>query len=258
MTDTTGDAQPASARIASAEGLRSLDWPRLLRLAGAADGLAVLVVAALLGDLEAAVTGLGFVVAMALLRLRNGGLGVLAIGLLSTNVLAWMALGAYSNLVSGDGLPGLVIPALLTTLSLVGVVAALGTWLSRRRTTTDGAGPLVTVALAGVLLATVLILGALRSSGAEATAQAGDLVLATANLRFTKPELSVVAGQVAVVVKNEDLFWHTFTIDELGVDLRVPVSAERRVTFNAAPGRYSYYCRVPGHDTIMRGTLRVN
>jgi uncharacterized cupredoxin-like copper-binding protein len=51
---------------------------------------------------------------------------------------------------------------------------------------------------------------------------------------------------------------HTFTIDELGVDLNVPMGAERSVTFNAPAGEYRFYCGIPGHETIgMYGILTV-
>jgi hypothetical protein len=33
-----------------------------------------------------------------------------------------------------------------------------------------------------------------------------------------------------------DLFWHTFTIDELDVDLEAPLGGTREATFTAPPG----------------------
>jgi plastocyanin len=63
---------------------------------------------------------------------------------------------------------------------------------------------------------------------------------------------------VTVAVRNRDLFWHTFTIDALGVDVAVPVGRLRSASFEARPGTYSYYCRIPGHETLgMRGTITV-
>lgn len=62
---------------------------------------------------------------------------------------------------------------------------------------------------------------------------------------------------VTLNLSNRDLWWHTFTIDELGVDLKVPMGAEREVTFSAPAGTYKYYCSIPGHDAIMHGTLSI-
>jgi uncharacterized cupredoxin-like copper-binding protein len=66
-----------------------------------------------------------------------------------------------------------------------------------------------------------------------------------------------VAGTVTSV-SNSDLFWHTFTVDALGVSVQAPVGGEREITFDAAPGVYAFYCAIPGHALIgMRGTLTV-
>jgi uncharacterized cupredoxin-like copper-binding protein len=57
---------------------------------------------------------------------------------------------------------------------------------------------------------------------------------------------------------NHDLFWHTFTSDELGVDLKVPMSASQQIQFTAGPGVYHFHCTIPGHDLLgMTGTLTV-
>ena len=62
---------------------------------------------------------------------------------------------------------------------------------------------------------------------------------------------------MTVAVRNRDLFWHTFTIDTLGVDITAPVGV-RSASFEAEPGTYEFYCRIPGHATLgMRGTLTV-
>jgi plastocyanin len=48
---------------------------------------------------------------------------------------------------------------------------------------------------------------------------------------------------------------HTFTIDELGVDLSIPPNSEQRVTFDAPAGSYEFECRP--HTPGMTGTLTV-
>jgi plastocyanin len=61
---------------------------------------------------------------------------------------------------------------------------------------------------------------------------------------------------VTVVLTNHDLFWHTFTINELHVNLEAPMGGTREVTFTAPPGSYRFYCRVPARAAAgMRGTL---
>jgi uncharacterized cupredoxin-like copper-binding protein len=46
-------------------------------------------------------------------------------------------------------------------------------------------------------------------------------------------------------------------VDELGVNLWVPVRGERRTAFTAPAGTYEFYCAVPGHEGFMRGSLVV-
>ena len=52
-------------------------------------------------------------------------------------------------------------------------------------------------------------------------------------------ELRGQTREVTAAFTNHDLFWHTFTIDGLGVDLKVPVGGHRRVTFTANAGTSS-------------------
>ena len=73
----------------------------------------------------------------------------------------------------------------------------------------------------------------------------GAIELETANVAFV-PDTLRAGGQVTVAVRNRDLFWHTFTIDRLGVDVRAPVGSLRTAGFEAEPGTYSYYCPSPG------------
>ena len=86
----------------------------------------------------------------------------------------------------------------------------------------------------------------------------GALEVQTTNVAFVPNTLRATGGKVTVAIRNRDLFWHTFTIDNLGVDVTAPVGRLRTVTFEARPGAYSYYCRIPAHAALgMRGRLTV-
>ena len=62
---------------------------------------------------------------------------------------------------------------------------------------------------------------------------------------------------VRLIVKNEDLFMHTFTIDDLDVDVTVGPNGEKAVRIPpAGAGNYEYKCTIPGHES-MTGTLTV-
>ncbi len=97
------------------------------------------------------------------------------------------------------------------------------------------------------------------SLGTEATAAPdADASLVAEDVSFSHTGLAARSGEVTVALANEDLFWHTFTIQELGVDLLVPVGAVRTVTFDAPAGTYEFICRIPGHpEAGMKGTLTI-
>jgi len=61
---------------------------------------------------------------------------------------------------------------------------------------------------------------------------------------------------VAVFVDNQDTTLHTFTVEEFGVDLEIPAGESARITFDAEPGTYEFFCRP--HQPDMSGTLEVS
>jgi len=77
---------------------------------------------------------------------------------------------------------------------------------------------------------------------------------------FDPDVITVDQGQdVTVVVENVTEEYHTFTIDELDVDVSIEPGAQEEVTFTAADeGSFEFYCDEPGHrDDGMYGYLEV-
>lgn len=89
----------------------------------------------------------------------------------------------------------------------------------------------------------------------DATEQQGDVAVVTKDIEFQDTSLTASAGEVSVFVDNQDATLHTFTIDELDVDLDIPASKSARITFQAEPGTYTFYC-VP-HEDDMEGTIEI-
>jgi plastocyanin len=159
--------------------------------------------------------------------------------------------------------PTLAVPAsagdfILNVASLiaaiVGIVAAIA--VLRRRDAAASSTPL-RVGLAGLailLLAFVVGIVALVTYK-DASPQAGDLELVTEDFEFSEDALQAPGGEVSVFVENKDSTLHTFTIDDLDVDLDVPAGSSARVSFDAEPGTYEFYC-VP-HEADMNGDLEV-
>lgn len=123
--------------------------------------------------------------------------------------------------------------------------------------TADMVVTLVVAAVLSDLEAAAVGVGVAAVITPTAEAAAADARVVSEGVAFDTSALQVEAGEVTVELTNRDLFWHTFTIDELGVDLAVPVNGDRQVTFDAPPGTYRFYCRIPGHETRMAGALTV-
>jgi plastocyanin len=112
------------------------------------------------------------------------------------------------------------------------------------------------VAVAG-LVVVLGVAGGIATAGYESdTPQSGDIVLVASNVEFEPTRLSAVAEDVGVFIENDDPVRHTFSIDELDVDLELPGGKSARIEFTAEPGTYEFYCAVPGHED-MKGELVV-
>jgi len=226
-----------------------LTWRRLLSATAAAAVIAILAIAAWRGDPEAAVIAAGFATGLALLRWRTGLAGKLLLAVLFADVLGWMVLGTITNIGAGEQLGAVLLPATLSGISVTGLIAAV---VSLRDGAASGA------AIAAAFGVTVVVAGAIAAVLAPATVTgAADLRVVSEKVAFDQTTLQAPAGQVTIELANRDLFWHTFTIDDLGVDLAVPVGGHRQVNFEADPGTYRFYCRIPGHEARMAGTLTV-
>ncbi len=169
---------------------------------------------------------------------------------------------AFIGLSAPFTIPTLVVPAsagdFILNLggflaALVGIVAAIAV-IRGLLDTAPAARSLATAA------AVVFVLGSAFSIYATATydsasAQEGDVELVAKDVEFEDTSLEAEAGEVAVFVDNEDQTLHTFTIEELGVNLDIPATKSARVTFDAEPGEYEFFCEP--HKEDMKGTLTV-
>ena len=258
ITDSTATATATHAAPSSRA------QARLRRLQGSA-GLAAVVLGvagAIHRDGEsvalAAVLGVG----LGLLRSRHGLLARVVVMAVLLDTAAWMSPAALHNIANRVAPADVALPALLTLASLVGVISA-ATLGRRAHSTTSRHLRLDTRALAAPAICIAVALGlALPSAIAPARSarrQPGDLVLHVRSTAFSRRLLEAHRGLVGIYVHNHDLFWHTLTIKGTGVDLTLPVGAIRRVAFTAGPGRYRFYCRIPGHASAgMSGTLIIS
>lgn len=232
---------------------RPLTWDRVAAIGGIIECALLFLMAVVLADLEALVVTAALATGLLLLRRHRRITGMAGLGSVSAVVLAFMLTAAASNLSHAQGFIAIAIPSSLAVTALV-VLTSAGASLVRAPAE---AGTRWVVWGAAAVEAMVL-LAALLVPAEGAPAAPDDLVLTSSGVAFSRTDLVTAEGSVTVRMSNEDLFWHTFTIEELGVDLAVPVGATRSITFEAPAGLYRFYCRVPGHpEAGMVGTLEV-
>lgn len=238
----------------------ALTWQRLLHITALANIIVLTSMGIVLGDRLplglAVVSGLG----LELMHFRGGRLGLIVLGVLFADTVAWTLSATVANVVQGEELIRLFIPASLAALSLAGLIAALAILVWRRNPESGGQAVRMVAlgALAYFVAAMVAGFVAAGSRGQAPAPRQSDLTLRTENMAFSTMELAANRGSVTVFVDNHDVWWHTWTIDALHVDLKIPSSGKRQITFTAAPGTYTYYCAIPGHAALgMRGTLTV-
>jgi plastocyanin len=190
---------------------------------------------------------------------KRAWLGIIGLAVLFADVAFFTGSAAYSNVKAHEKLTSIAPPAAFAALSVLGAVTALVA-LVRYRSKAKGTGaPLGLAAVAVVAFAGVLVASLVAGTNGNRP-QPGDAVIHAKNTAFSTKTLTArsKAGEVTVFASNADFFWHTFTVDSLHVDLRVPEGGHRRLTFAAKPGRYKFRCAVPGHALAgMKGTLVV-
>lgn len=239
---------------ASAEsGARGATWIKLLREAAVAAIVVVVLVNVFAGIIPP-------LLVFALIWIG----GLVWLGRATKGPAILLLVSFVVNLVLGAPftIPSLMVPAsagdfILNVASILAALAGAVAAVAVIRGVTGPAPAARRIALGGV---GILVLGAAFAVFSAATydsaeAQEGDLELVAKDIEFQEDSLQAESGEVSVFVDNEDATLHTFTIDELDVDLDVPASKSARITFDAQPGEYEFFCTP--HKEDMKGTLVV-
>jgi plastocyanin len=82
----------------------------------------------------------------------------------------------------------------------------------------------------------------------------GGLQITASGTAYDPESLTAPAGDIEVSLTNEDGIAHTFTIDDLDVDLEVDGDSSDSVSFSAEAGTFEYNCRF---HSQMTGDLTV-
>jgi uncharacterized cupredoxin-like copper-binding protein len=102
------------------------------------------------------------------------------------------------------------------------------------------------------------------SSAASGGGAASKVALATdpsGALKFDKTQLSAKAGKVTIDLTNSSQTPHAVAVEGNGVDKdgKTITGGSTSLTVDLKPGKYEFYCPVPGHKQAgMKGTLTVS
>lgn len=157
--------------------------------------------------------------------------------------LWWTVFGLFTPGSFFDFVPGLlVLPG-----ALLAIIAGIGAIRATKRgdaTAEPVAGEkrglrivLTVVIVLAVVSAALTFLG--RSTADEADA---DSVIALSDFEFPDDEISLAADST-VLVRNDDPFLHTFTVEELDIDVVLSPGASELVEIPADPGTYIVFCQ---------------
>ncbi len=191
-----------------------------------------------------------------------GGLAWLTRATKGPAILFLVSFVAFLVLSAPFAVPTLTVPASAGDfiLNLASILAALAGIVAAVAVVRGLMGVSSTARSIGLAAVAVFVAGAALSVFSTVTydaavAQEGDVRLVTKDIEFGDESLEASAGEVSVFVENEDQTLHTFTIEELDVDLDIPAAKSARVSFDAEPGEYEFFCEP--HKEDMKGTLVV-
>lgn len=244
MTTTTSDADIDTSAQPSGTALATLG---LLMLAA---GPLLFVVASIVFGLST--DDLGFFIVTAavalvgawLVRRRHTAAKVVAcvLALLGGGALFWTAFGLVEPASFFDFVPGaLVLPG-----ALLALVSGIVSIVAKHRGRPAGGGERRAVgailAVLGLLavVSTVLTVSG-RDTVPDALADAADLTISLKDFEFDEAGYQLEGG-ATVLVKNDDPFLHTFTVDELGIDVELGPKDEVLVDVPEEAGTYVLYC----------------
>lgn len=218
----------------------TLSWRRLA-LWSAVLTIVVIVITAFVAEIillliSAVLLGVG-----AALTPRPGKAGLRVLAVVSVLLLLTNGPFVIPYLVAPESWTNFILISLLLLGSLVTTVASIAAIRSGERA---GSSAPRTVAQVAIALAVVLV-GVAVAAGITYNAPSaarGDVRVTAENIKFSRANIHAPAGSVSVFVTNHDTVLHTFTIDQLNVNLNLPANSTARVAFQASPGTYRYVC----------------
>lgn len=167
--------------------------------------------------------------------------GSLAVVALLGNVPA-----TIDELTHPDSAPAFILTLLVTLAAATAIVAGIAVLV--RGSGEAIKGTIITISglfVVGVVVAVVSAAGVASIQPAD-----GDLQVVAKGVEFDQVELVASAGTTGFWIDNQDGIRHTFTIEGTDLEIDVPALSAQRADFDLAPGTYTVFCAVPGHENM--------
>lgn len=167
----------------------------------------------------------------------------IVVALAGIAAMFWTAFGLAAPASFFDFVPGLlVVPGAI--IAIVGCVAAIVAGRRGHRTAAREGGErraitVIVAAVAGLALVSAVLTVVGRST-VEVTA--ADETVTLKDFEYDQASYDLATGS-RVVVRNDDPFLHTFTVDELGIDVELGPNSSAALDLPAEAGTYIVYCR---------------
>ena len=177
----------------------------------------------------------------------------IVIAVVGIAMMFWTAFGLAAPNSFFDFVPGLlVVPGAIITIvaSISAIVAGRRGHLSVEREGGERRAFTLVVAVLGALAVLSGVLTVTSRSTVDAGAGSAEVHLAS--FAYDQ-ETYAVAGGSTIVVRNDDPFLHTFTIDALGIDVVLSPKSAKIVEIPAEAGTYVVYCRPHTFDPESPG-----
>lgn len=196
----------------------------------------------------------------AVLARRTGKAGVTGVVMALLGALMFVVFGGFFALTLVSVPEGAkdFIPVMSTLVfTLMVVISAIALAIRGKGRGFESSGASSALGWIGVLLVAGLVGWSLYASSQfeSVASEADDVLVVTNDFKFIPKSLSADAGTVAIHVTNTDDALHTFTIDELGVDISILSGKTNRVEFEAEAGEYRFYCKP--HAPDMEGKIEI-
>lgn len=228
-------------------------WIRLARAGAITMTAWMILLSALASTVIPPVIGIGLIALAFAIVLRTGRRKT-AIG---AALFAFVALlgdigGLIDDLANPESTPGFILTTLVVLGGLVLIIGGLATffgWPDRAVRAIATGVPVLAVGL--------VVFSAIAGSAVpEVEAVDTDVQVVMESIQF-QPEMVNADAGGGLWLDNRDGIRHTFTVEELGLNVDIPALKSARVDLDVPAGTYDVICEVRGHEH-MTATLVVD